>query len=160
MTILDLTNKNSLVSIQTLSQKLRVSIRTISRWNTEATAMNGYAKNGFPKVFTYLYGRKGPRWLSNEINDWIRTQNIERNMKGEFIRAISPDLDFNIQNDSLLSIKDICKKLEITPHVLRELRKGNAYYGGRYFIEPTCYLNNGLSPYWSAKKVSDWLIVI
>lgn len=154
----DLTDEDKLISIQTLSKKLRVSIRTISRWNTEATRMGCHAKNGFPKVFTYLYGRKGPRWLGHEINAWIQTQNIERNMQGEFIRAIAPDLDFNIQDDALLSIKDLCEKLEISPHALRELRKGSSYYGGRYFIEPTCFLNNGLSPYWSARKVSKWVL--
>lgn len=155
--MLDLTDEDKLISIQTLSKKLRVSIRTISRWNTEASLLNGSAKNGFPRVFTYLYGRKGPRWKSSDINSWITTQNIERNIRGEFVRAISPDTEFDIKGDALMSIKDICQKLDISSKDLRGLRKGSLYYGGKYFIEPTCYLNNGLSPLWSARKVSVWI---
>ena len=70
---LNLLEEKPLISIQELAQKLSVSIRTIRRWNSEAKKMGGFAKNGFPIDFTYVYGTKAPRWLTSRINEWIKT---------------------------------------------------------------------------------------
>ena len=154
---LDLIEEKPLISIQELSQKLSVSIRTIRRWNSEAQKMGGFTKNGFPRCFIYVYGTKAPRWLTSSINEWIKTLNKEKNMQGEVIHEISSSWNFDIKDDCLLSITDICEKLDITKPRLKKLRMGLEYYGGRKFVEPICYLQNGLSPHWSAKMVHLWL---
>ena len=154
---LDLIEEKPLISMQELSQKLSVSIRTIRRWNSEAQKMGGFTKNGFPRCFIYVYGTKAPRWLTSSINEWIKTLNKEKNMQGEVIHEISSSWNFDIKDDGLLSITDICEKLDITKPRLKKLRMGLEYYGGRKFVEPICYLQNGLSPHWSAKMVHLWL---
>lgn len=154
---LNLIEEKPLISIQELAQKLGVSIRTIRRWNSEAKKMGGFTKNGFPICFTYVYGTKAPRWLTSSINEWIKTLNKEKNMQGEVIQELYSSRSFDIKDDYLLSITDICEKLDITKSRLKKLRMGLEYYGGRKFVEPICYLQNGLSPHWSAKMVQLWL---
>ena len=78
-------------------------------------------------------------------------------MQGEVIQELYSSRSFDIKDDYLLSITDICEKLDITKSRLKKLRMGLEYYGGRKFVEPICYLQNGLSPHWSAKMVQLWL---
>ena len=96
---LDLIEEKPLISIQELSQKLSVSIRTIRRWNSEAQKMGGFTKNGFPRCFIYVYGTKAPRWLTSSINEWIKTLNKEKNMQGEVIHEISSSWNFRVSRN-------------------------------------------------------------
>jgi len=52
---LDLIEEKPLISIQELSQKLSVSIRTIRRWNSEAQKMGGFTKNEPYRVCRRLF---------------------------------------------------------------------------------------------------------
>lgn len=70
-------------------------------------------------------------------------------------------MKFDIANDRLMGINEICEKLGITKRTFQRMRLSESEYlkvKERPFPEPTCYLAGGKSPKWSTTEVNNWLL--
>ncbi|EKT53597.1 hypothetical protein [Providencia sneebia] len=65
-------------------------------------------------------------------------------------------MSFDIANDILLGIKDLCEKLGTSKSTLNRIRR-NDIPGQTPFPEPTVWLGHGNSPRWSAKSINVWV---
>lgn len=63
---------------------------------------------------------------------------------------------FDIANDTLLGIKDLCEKLGISKSTLNRIRH-NDIPNQIPFPQPTVWLGHGDSPRWSSKAINVWI---
>jgi predicted DNA-binding transcriptional regulator AlpA len=68
---------------------------------------------------------------------------------------------FDISNDRLIGIEEICEKLGLTKRTFRRMRSPEhiEYLDtkNRPFPDPVCYLTGGKSPKWAVSDVNKWI---
>jgi len=65
-------------------------------------------------------------------------------------------MSFNIANDTLLGIKELCERLGVSKSTLNRIRR-NDIPNQVPFPQPTVWLGHGESPRWSSKSINLWI---